>query len=331
MRGPKRCILVAALACLWTFCAAPCAAWTLTVERGPETEACPDETALSARVREVRGPESEVAGRAYLVRFKRIGKRLSAEIRVGESRVRALDTKTASCDVLAKGVAVTLAMLIDADVAAAGPAPPASPEPQPPEPVAPPAPPEVPAPVPVLPPVRRIPQHSHRAVHGFLSLGAGGLVGVLGPLDALFTAEGGLRVGTVRLGLGALGAVPRHLDVAGGSVDESLLSGTLRACSGLLGDARLSLGVCVGAFAGELSGGARGFPFVEKHRRAWLVLPFEASLSRLSGRLGWELSVGGLLPLVQRDFGVQGAGVAYRTPSLGGLLMLRGVIGLGPQ
>ena len=331
MRGSKRCLLVAALGCLCTFCAAPCAALTLTVERGPGTAACPDETALAARVREVRGLEAEAASRVYLVRFKRVGGRLSAEIRVGETRVRALDTRTASCEVLAKGVAVTLAMLIDSDAAAELPKPPEPAQPAKPAKPAPPPAPEMPPPLPAVPSVRRAPRGAHHPPRGFLSVGASGLVGVLGPLDAAFTVEGGLRTGTVRLSLGALWAVPRRLDVAGGSVNESLVAGTLRACSGLLGDERLSLGVCVGAFAGELGGSARGFAAVEQHQRAWLVVPLEASLARFSGPIAWELSASGLVPLVQRDFGIAGAGVAYRTPAIGGLLALRGVIGLGRE
>ena len=315
MRGSKRCLLVAALACSCAFRARPCRALTLTVERELGAEACPDGPTLSARVREVRGSEADVGGSAYLVRFKRVGKRLSAEIRVGETSVRALDTQTASCEVLAKGVAVTLAMLIDSDAAAE---PSAASQP------APVAVSETPAPAFASRP-------RQRELRGFISLGASGLMGVLGPLDPAFSGEVGLRVGTVRVGLGVLWGAPRNLDVAGGAVRESLAAATLRACSGLLGGERLTLGLCVGAFAGELGGSAHGFAAAEAHQRAWLVLPVELSLARFLAPVGWELSASALLPVLQRDFGIAGAGVAYRTPAIGGLLTLRGVIGFGRQ
>ena len=314
MRGSKCWLLFAALACLSTFHARPCAALTLTVEREPGTEACPDEAGLRTRVREVRGPEVEGGSSAYAVRFKHSGKGLSAEIRVGQASVRTLDTRTTSCEVLAKGVAVTLAMLIDSDAAAqpsAAPPVAAAPAPaQPPE-----------SPTPVL-----APPHARRAVRGFFALGAGGLVGVLGPIDPAFTLEGGLRSGTVRAGLGAIVGMPRQLDVAAGSVTESLFAATLRACAGLVGGERLNLGLCAGAFAGELGGSARGFAAVQAHHRAWLVLPVELSLARSLAPVGWELSASALLPVVQRDFGIAGVGVAYRTPAIAGLFTLRGVL-----
>ncbi|MEO8900850.1 MAG: hypothetical protein ABI488_04320 [Polyangiaceae bacterium] len=341
MRGSKRCLLVAALACLSTFRASNCAALTLTVEREPGTEACPDEAALTARVRAVRGSEAEGGSTAYVVRFKRTRKGLSAEIRVGEGSVRALNTNTASCHVLAKGVAVTLAMLIDSDAAAQPSHPPeaanapAAPEPAettvpPPSKAAPPLPSKTDPPLPSGA-GRPLPSEASpsRAVRGLVAFGGAGLVGVLGPIDPAFTLEGGLRSGIFRVNLGVMWGFPRQLEVAAGSVTESLLAATLRVCSVVAGGERLSLAVCAGAFAGELGGDARGFADVERHHRPWLVLPVELSLARLGGPLGWELSAAALVPVVQRDFGVTDAGVAYRTPVLGGLLALRGVIGFG--
>ncbi|MEO7036844.1 MAG: hypothetical protein ABI548_23035 [Polyangiaceae bacterium] len=333
MRGSKRCLLVAALACLSTFRATPCAALTLTVEREAGTEACPDEVALTARIREVRGSDAEGGSTAYVVRFKRTRKGLSAEIRVGQASVRALDTRTTSCDVLAKGVAVTLAMLIDSDP----PTPPSAP----PQVAAAPAAPE-PTETPRPPPSERgkaPPSDAGkllasgagkpRAVRGVLALGGAGLVGVLGPVAPAVTFEGGLRSGIFRVNLGVIWGFPRQLEVAAGSVTESLFAATVRACAAVVGGERSSLAVCVGAFAGELGGDARGFADVERHHRPWLVLPVELSVARFSGPLGWELSAGALVPVVQRDFGITDAGVAYRTPALGGLLALRGVIGFG--
>ncbi|HEX3849812.1 MAG TPA: hypothetical protein VGF76_21850 [Polyangiaceae bacterium] len=77
---------------------------------------------------------------------------------------------------------------------------------------------------------------------------------------------------------------------------------------------------------GEIHGEAHGFTLDEHHDRAWLALPVEVSLAKLDGTLGWELTASALIEVVEHDFGVAGAGTAYRSPALGGILALHGIV-----
>jgi hypothetical protein len=128
----------------------------------------------------------------------------------------------------------------------------------------------------------------------------------------------------VRLGVGVLWGPARSLSLAPGTVRESLFAGTLRGCVGLAGERALRFDLCAGAFAGRTTGDARGFTTDLVHQRPWLVVPVELSLARLAGPFGWELVGSALVAVVQHDYGIDGiAGVAYRSPAIGGLLSLR--------
>jgi len=315
--------MVATLACLSTLLSAHCHASGLSVERAPGLDDCPDAAALTARIRDIRGQDVELGTTAYDVRFTRVGKALNAEIRVGDTSVRVLKARTESCDVLGQGIAVTLAMLLDSETAPRKSDTAADKEAE--RRLA--ADPKTDSAAPPLAAEQR--RRARPDVGGFLGVGGGALIGVLGAAAPVLLAEGGFRAGPLRFGLGGLWGPPERLSLGPGYVSESVLAVTLRLCVGVAGDRELGFGVCAGALGGELTGDAHGFTVDGRHRRRWLMLPLEVSLAKLSGRFGWELTGAALVAVAERDFAVAGAGVAYRSPALGGLLTLRGALHFG--
>jgi hypothetical protein len=233
-------------------------------------------------------------------------------IRVGGTSVRVLSAHGRNCTALAQATAVTLAMLIDSDDSMP---PPAAPKPHPP-PESKPAPPTAALEV----------QRPRTAIAGGPAVGVAGLAGVLGPVAPALLAEGELRVGRFRGGIGVLWGLGHTLSLGPGSVRESLVAGTFRGCLGLTEDPALRLDLCTGLFGGALGAEARGFTSNFEHRRPWLVLPVELSLARLSGPIGWELSASALTMLVEHDFAIDGVGVAYHSPPVAGMLSLRGLL-----
>ncbi len=315
MRRPKDCLKLATVACILTCRAIPCAAFSLSVERPEGTEDCPDAASLAARIREIRGSEADSDETTYAVRFSRDGKAFSAEIRVGEAQVRVLKARTESCTALAQGAAVTVAMLLDTDPARhrsqalevdrsirrrAHPLPAA------------------------LPP--RETGESTLMLRGWFSVSAGGLFGVLGSVAPEVSAEAGVGSRAFRIGVGGLWGMPRQLILSPGKVTESLGAATFRACwNGGLQES-INPGLCVGAILGELHGEAHGFTLDDDHNRPWLALPIEVSVVKLNGTLGWELTASAFAEIVEHDFGIAGAGIAYRAPALGGMVALHGVV-----
>lgn len=316
MQRPKHCLGIASIACLVTCYASPCAAFALSVERGPGTEDCPDSVQLTARVRELRGQDANSDATTYAVRFNRDGNTLSAEIRVGEAQVRVLKARTETCAALARGAAVTVAMLLDTDASpqrsrAAAPGKDRLTEPPEPRHTA---------------PLSKESRQSALRLRGWFSASAGGLFGVLGNIAPELSAEAGMGARAFRIGLGGFWGAPRKLSLSPGYVSESLGAGTLRICWNSGWQEPLSPGLCVGAMLGEIHGEAHGFTLDEHHDRAWLALPVEVSLAKLDGTLGWELTASALIEVVEHDFGVAGAGTAYRSPALGGILALHGIV-----
>jgi hypothetical protein len=313
MRRTVSSVLFAVFACLSTWSRASFAALNLGVERGPGAEDCPETAALAAQIARIRGRDDTHATTVYVVGFKRTGTELSAVIRVGGTSVRVLSVRGQSCKAIAQAAAVTLAMLIDSDDSTPRPAvdkpkPPAETKPT------------------LRSPAREV-QDSHTDIAGGPAVGVAALVGVLGPIAPALSAEGELRVGRFRGGIGALWGLERTLPLGPGSVRESLIAGTFRGCLGITNDPALRLDLCAGLFGGVLGATAQGFDENLTHRRPWLVLPVELSLARLSGPIGWELSASALTVLVEHDFAIDGvSGVAYHAPPVAGMLSLRGLL-----
>jgi hypothetical protein len=283
----------------------------LVVERGVGAEACPDSEALAIRIEVIRGRSARDLAGSYRVSFVRKEEGFAAVISTGPTgaNVRTLENSGPTCAELAKATALTLALLFDSDVAVKKRT-----EPVPS--IAPPPPPPPPPPVPERPRFRR---------DATLSLGAMGLAGVLRPASPAATAEAGVAGSRWRMSLGALWAVPQTLELGPGQVNERLVSGSVRTCFAPYVNGALRFDVCSGAFVGLVTGEAQGFTRDERHTRPWVAVPFELVFAGWSTPIGWELGAGGLVPLRRQDFSVDGLGVAYKSPPVGGMLSLKAV------
>jgi hypothetical protein len=285
----------------------------LMVERGVGAEVCPDADALALRVEVIRGRSTRDVAGTYRVSFVRKEEGFAAVISTGPTgaNVRTLENNGPTCAELAKATALTLALLFDSDVAVKKP-------PEPAVTIAPPPPP--PPPPPEQPRFRR---------DATLSLGATGLAGVLRPALPAATAEAGIAGSRWRMSLGVLWAVPQTLELGPGQVNEQLVSGSIRTCFAPYRQGALRFDVCSGAFVGLVTAEAEGFTRNERHTRPWVAVPFELVLAWWSTPIGWELGAAGLLPVRRQDFSVDGLGVAYKSPQVGGMLSLR-VVGMFP-
>ncbi|WP_437571371.1 hypothetical protein [Sorangium sp. So ce542] len=334
----------------------------LSVTRGAGAEGCPDAARLIARVEQLRGrPETGASG-AYAVSFIRGDDGFRASIRSG-SGARELRDRGGSCAALEQATAVTLALLLDSDAreppsrepAADGGGEPASGAPAPvpgasataagapaPAPGAPVPASSAPAPSPaasaVTPPARPEPTPADGGERGVeatspersatrltLAAGATGLFGVVRPFAPALSAEVGIGGARWRATMGALWLVPQTLRHGPGELRETLLGGAARACFAAAGSEALRFDVCSGIHAGRLQVAARGYTRNDVAEKAWLAVPLELSLSRLSGPLGFDVGAAALLPLRRNDFSVDGVGVAYSSPPVGALVSLRGV------
>ncbi|WP_437999184.1 hypothetical protein WMF26_03825 [Sorangium sp. So ce185] len=339
------------------FCAMLAAAGTararaepfLSVTRGAGAESCPDAPRLIARVEQLRGrPETGASG-AYAVSFTRGDDGFRASIRSG-SGARELRDRGGSCAALEQATAVTLALLLDSDArepplrepdADAG-GEPGAPAPAPAlQARAPATAPGAPAPsqasaaaLPARPEPpgagggareREAPSPEGDATRLTLAAGAAGLFGVVRPFAPALSAEVGIGGARWRATMGALWLVPQTLRHGPGELRETLLGGVARACFAAAGSAALRFDVCSGVHAGRLQAAASGYTRNDVAAKAWLAVPLELSLSRLSGPLGFDVGAAALLPLRRNDFSVDGVGVAYSSPPVGALVSLRGV------
>jgi hypothetical protein len=287
----------------------------LLVERGVGAEPCPDSETLSSRIDQIRGRSSRDLAGSYRVSFVHKTDGFAAVISTGPTgaNVRTLESNGPTCAELAKATALTLALLFDSDVAVKKNPPPvvsAAPPPVPPPPPPPPSP-EV--------------SSFHR--DATLSLGAIGLAGVVRTVSPAASVEAGIAGRRWRMGIGALWGVPQTLDLTPGTVDEKLMSGTLRTCFAPYRQGWVRFDVCTGAFVGFMSGEAQGFTHNEQHTRPWVAVPFELVLAGWNAPVGWELGAGALVPVRRQDFSVDGLGVAYKSPPMAGMLSLR-VVGM---
>jgi hypothetical protein len=308
-------VIASNIACL-ALVAASFGAWgqelpRLAVERGVGAEPCPDADALTLRIQQIRGRAAREPAGTYRVSFVKKEDGFAAVISTGPNgaNVRTLENNGPTCAELAKATALTLALLFDSDVAAVK----KSPEPVP---IAPPAPP---------PPPPSLPEPPHDRRDVTLSLGAVGLAGVLRPASPAAAAEVGFAGTRWRMGLGALWALPQTLDLGPGTVNEQLVSGSVRSCFAPYRQGALRVDACAGAFVGLVTGDAKGFTTNARHTRPWVAVPVEIVLAGWTTPVGWELGVSGLIPVRRQDFEITGLGVAYKSPPIGGMLSLRAI------
>jgi len=115
------------------------------------------------------------------------------------------------------------------------------------------------------------------------------------------------------------------VDLAPGVVREELLSGRVRVCYAPWRSPALRLDVCSGAFIGLETAEGQGFTHDDRRTRAWLAWPAELALAGGNGRVGWEVVGAALVPVRRNDFSIDGIGIAYRSPPVGGMISLRAV------
>ncbi len=158
-----------------------------------------------------------------------------------------------------------------------------------------------------------------------LALGATALFAVVRPLAPAAGGEIGLEIGRWRTGLGVLAVSPQTLRLGPGTVRESLLGASMRACYAPWRSQRLRLDVCSGAFIGLATATGLGYSQNETHTQPWLAAPLEAAMAVFTGPLGLELGAGGLASFQRPDFSVDHVGVAYRSPLVGVTVSLRAI------
>jgi hypothetical protein len=279
---------------------------SFTVERAAGAESCPNAESIAVRIEAIRG-KSAPRRAEYRVTFSLAGEEFAASITAGSpGQRRTILSRRPTCVALGEATAVTLALLFDSD---------ALEEAHPPESAPPLAAPVVTVAVP--PPGLR---------GASLSVGAAGLVGALSSFSLAGIAEADGAMGGWRAGIGALWALPQTQTLGPGNVREEILSGLLRVCYSPLQRRRARVDLCSGTYVGAMTGDASGFSTNGQRTRLWVALPAELVLAFTPARhLGWELSAGALWQLHRSDFGIDGLGVAYRSPVVAGLVSLRAV------
>jgi hypothetical protein len=285
----------------------------LSVTRDAGAESCPDADALAEHVRRVRGQQTTGATATYHVTFAFKAGVFRASIRVGNAAgARVLRDRGGTCASLEQATALTLALLLDSDASALPPEEEAATAPKL----------EAPKRQPVEP-ARAEPPAKHTNVR--LTLGAGGaaLLGVLNPIAPAVLAEAGIGVARFRTNIGVLWVPEQTLELAPGSVNETLLSGVARMCLAPWQGQGLRFDVCSGVHAGLLKVHAAGYTRDGAASKAWLAVPLELALSTSAAPMGVELGVSALVPLRRNDFAIDNLGVAYESWPVGMLLSMR--------
>jgi hypothetical protein len=154
----------------------------------------------------------------------------------------------------------------------------------------------------------------------------GAAAGVSRALAPALVAEVGLGSERLRAALAAWLVPPQTHALGPGTVEETLWAGALRACFAPSSSASLRFDACSGLYAGALHAEADGFTRNAAATRLWLALPIEVAASSSWLPAGWEVSAALLWPLQHDDFAIEGAGVAYASPKIAGLLSVRGYL-----
>jgi hypothetical protein len=287
----------------------------LSVTREEGAESCPDTDALKQHVERLRGHPTTGEPSSYRVSFMFRNRVYRADIQVGSgSGVRILRDRGSNCASLEQATAVTLALLLDSD---AHELPPEKAVPEPTEP------PELPPPEPLVP--APSPDQGRTAVHLSVSLGGGGLFGVVQPIAPVALGELGIGVNRFRTSVGMLWMPSQTLDFGPGQIRETLVSGVARTCLAAARSKQVRFDLCTGIYAGLLKVRAEGYTRNDTVDKAWLALPLEVSLSTMSTPVGVEIGASALVPLRRNDFSIDNLGVAYGSWPVGLLLSMRAV------
>ncbi len=290
----------------------------LVVRRAPEASDCPTASELSAMVRALTplGPEAALGETSQVehleVHFARGADAYRAVIELfGEKRgTRTLEHRSATCAPLAEATALTIAVLVDPDFV-----PPAEPPPR--EVTVPTEPAERAARPPPAKPTEQAPLRLS------LDAGAGIALALVRPVSPVFVLDGSVGIGRFAVGLGGFLIPPQSLPLSGGSIDVWLLAGTGRACGWPVVARQWRAGACVAAHVGLLRAEGRGYSTDGNATRPWVAGgAYLTADGRLFGAIGWFARGGALIPVHRESFRIDGAGVAYEEPPVGGVFAL---------
>lgn len=291
----------------------------LLVQRAPAASDCPDATALAERVNELVGRKALVAmgtpgqSFAFEIQFYKADEGYTA-IMLAAGRSRQLEDPGPTCAGLSDALALTLAILVDADEA-----PPAPPPPPPPAKKAAPAPTFVPPPLP--PPA---PTEGPRLLGSPLVGVSTGLSGDAVPA-AILAFD--LRVfGPLSIALGFAWMPSQDFALAPGHVEVQLLHGQLAGCLSswrVLG--RVRLGACLQLDVGAIRGKGVGYDTTGEVTRPWTALGLLGLLDvPVAGPFYWSSRLSALVVTQQEGFRIDRVGVAF-DPAPVGLLVATGV------
>jgi hypothetical protein len=287
----------------------------LSVTREDGAEGCPDASTLTEHVSRVRGLQATGATGTYHVTFSFRAGVYRAAIRFGRAQgQRVLRDRGGTCASLEQATALTLALLLDSDASALPTEEEEAPLPVEPPPPAPPAAPSA---------LEIEPRRDHVSL--LLAAGGAGLSGVLNPIAPAVTGELGLSIARFRAHLGVLWVPEQTLDLAPGTVNETLVSGVARMCLSPWQRSRMRFDLCSGVYAGLVSVEASGYTRDGDAKKAWLALPLELAFLTTSSPIGVELGASALVPLRRSDFAIDNLGVAYDSWPVGLLLSMRAV------
>jgi hypothetical protein len=280
------------------------------VERREGAESCPDSASFAQRIGDV--PAGARSTSVITVRFERTAKGFRSSVLTADGMQRSLSDDATSCDDLAE--ATLLAVRLALDLSPAGteaertvaPVAPAARET--------PAAREAPA-------LSPAPSAPRTAIGGELLGSAALAAGIGAPIAAGIRGGAALTFGGGRWSAGVTGVVlpSQSRDVGAGQVDIAVAGGGLEACGRVRVSRPLLVALCARAEALRLSGTSHGFSRTEEQARPL----FTASVlgraqARLEGPLAVFLEVGAVVPVVRERFAIDGVGLVYDPPFVGG-------------
>jgi hypothetical protein len=274
---------------------------TLVVTRGAGSEDCPNAVGFADRVRAITAngalqtnPLAETDTWIYLELAHDLGRyNATLQTRGRREGSRTLSDVSANCASLAEAVAVTLAVLLDANEPSAAPGTKV-----------------VPAPTPATPPREQADLRVAAVLGGGVGLGllaepapwgTGGIEATLGS--------------RIRLGVGAGVTLPQRVHYQRGYTELNLAWGYARGCAlAFRTKIRVELMLCISPMLGVLSGSGKRYDFSKPKRWSWVAL---AGGPQLAGPLAspsfWWLSAMLVAPITLRGFQITVDGEPHDT------------------
>lgn len=285
----------------------------LVVQRAPAASDCVDSATLASRV-------NLLVGRSALVASETAGESFAFEVQIlrsddGYTAIvlaaggsRKLDDPGPTCAGLSDALAVTLAVLVDADEKPAAPPPPPPPAPTP-----------TVTPV-VPPPLQRAPAPPPYGPRLLLSPVVAITSGLSGDAVPAVVLVNDLRViGPFSLLAGFTWMPSQDFPLQQGHIEVQLLYGQLAAClSSWRVFGRSRIGGCFQADFGGIRGKGVDYPTNSEITRPWFALGLTGLLDiPILDPLYWSTRVSALAVPTQEAFQIRGIGVAFDPPPVG--------------